>query len=81
MTTGSTTQTSTAGRASTEAVAPRVRGTPLKRLLLLVSLLIVLISPIAALAQERVRFHAYVQWIAGSKMVVVTDYGAGAPWI
>lgn len=31
---------------------------------------------IAALAQTRVRFHAYVQWIAGSKMVVVTDYGA-----
>ena len=53
----------------------------MKRLLLLVSLLIVLISPIAALAQNRVRFHAYVQWIAGSKMVVVTDYGAGAPWI
>ena len=76
MTTGSTTQTSTAGHECTEAVASRVRGTPMKRLLLLVSLLIVLISPIAALAQTRVRFHAYVQWIAGSKMVVVTDYGA-----
>jgi hypothetical protein len=48
----------------------------MKRLLLFVSLLTVLISPIAALAQERVRFHAYVQWIAGSKMVLVTDYGA-----
>lgn len=48
----------------------------MKRLLLLVSLFIVLISTIAALAQTRVRFHAYVQWIAGSKMVVVTDYGA-----
>lgn len=52
------------------------RNAPTKRLLLLVSLFIVLISTIAALAQTRVRFHAYVQWIAGSKMVVVTDYGA-----
>ena len=48
----------------------------MKRVLLLGSLLIVLISPIAALAQEHVRFHAYVQWIAGAKMVLVTDYGA-----
>ena len=48
----------------------------MKRLLLLVSLLGVLVSPIAALAQERVRFHGYIQWIAGSKMVLVTDYNA-----
>ena len=48
----------------------------MKRLLLLVGLLAVLASPIAAPAQERVRFHGYIQWIAGSKMVLATDYGA-----
>jgi hypothetical protein len=48
----------------------------MKRLLLFVSLLAILVSPIAAPTQQRVRFHGYVQWIAGSKMVLVTDYGA-----
>ena len=48
----------------------------MKRLLLFVSLLAVLVSPITAPAQERVRFHGYVQWIAGSKMVLATDYGS-----
>jgi hypothetical protein len=47
----------------------------MKRLLLAVSLLAVLVSPIAASAQQRVRFHGYVQWIAGSKMVLATDDG------
>ena len=47
----------------------------MKRLLLFVSLLAVLVSPIAAPAQGRVRFHGYIQWIAGSKMVLATDYG------
>jgi hypothetical protein len=48
----------------------------MKRLLLFVSLLAVVVSPIAAPAQQRVRFHGYVQWIAGSKMVLATDDGA-----
>jgi hypothetical protein len=48
----------------------------MKRLLLFVSLLTVLVSPIAAPAQGRVRLHGYVQWIAGSKMVLATDYGS-----
>ena len=48
----------------------------MKRLLLFVSLLAVLVSPIAAPAQQRVRFHGYVQWIAGSKMVLAMDSGA-----
>jgi hypothetical protein len=36
----------------------------------------VLSAPIAAGGQHRVRFHGYVQWIAGSKMAVWIDAGA-----
>ena len=48
----------------------------MRRLLLFVSLLAVLVSPIAAPAQQRVTFHGYIQWIAGSKMVLAMDNGA-----
>jgi hypothetical protein len=41
-----------------------------------VCLVTVLSAPIAAGAQHRVRFHGYVQWIAGSKMVLWIDAGA-----
>jgi hypothetical protein len=47
----------------------------LKRLLLFVGLLAVLVSPAAAPAQQRYRFHGRIQWIEGSKMVLATDEG------
>jgi hypothetical protein len=46
-----------------------------RRALVVVCLVTVLSGPIAASAEERVRFHGYVQWIAGSKMVLWTQFG------
>jgi hypothetical protein len=43
---------------------------------LVVMCLVTVLSASAAGAQHRVRFHGYVQWIAGSKMVLWTDAGA-----
>jgi hypothetical protein len=37
----------------------------MKRLVVSISLLAVLTSSIAAPAQQRVRFHGYLEWIAG----------------
>jgi hypothetical protein len=45
------------------------------RALVIACLVTVLSAPIAAGAHERVRFHGYVQWIAGSKLVVWADVG------
>ena len=54
----------------------RVAARHLKgRLLITVSLVSVLASSTTAGADERFRVQGYVQWIAGSKMVVVTDDG------
>ena len=45
------------------------------RVLVVVSVIAVLASHTAAGAEERFRVHGYVQWIAGSKMVLFTDAG------
>ena len=45
------------------------------RLFVVVTVMAVLAWPQAAGADERFRVHGYVQWIAGSKMVLFTDDG------
>ena len=45
------------------------------RLLVVVSVIAVLAWHTAVSAEERFRVHGYVQWIAGSKLVLFTDDG------
>src|SRR5262249_12949174 len=58
-------------RTPRRAAARHLKG----RLLIAVGLMSVLASSTTAGTHERFRVQGYVQWIAGSKMVVVTDDG------